>query len=92
MQLPFDIELNNITYAVFPEEDNTYTIFKDGREYAKIQKDTEGVWLKLDPNTEMPQFGNDDEVNAIGNLINNHSEEDEDEDYDDEGNYAGDME
>lgn len=38
---PFDIEIGELTYAVFPEEDEIYTIFKDGIEYVKIQKDTE---------------------------------------------------
>lgn len=66
---PFDIEIGELTYAVFPEEDEMYTIFKDGIEYAKIQKDTEGIWLKLDPETEMPMFGNDEEINNIGKGI-----------------------
>ena len=39
MQEPFDIELKGIIYSVFPEEEDTYTIFKEGVEYVKIQKD-----------------------------------------------------
>ena len=38
MQEPFDIEIGPVTYSVFPEEDDMYTIFKDGIEYVKIQK------------------------------------------------------
>lgn len=81
MKEPFDVELNGVVYAVFPEEDDTYTLFKNGLEYAKIQKDGEGTnWLKLDPETETPLFEPDAEVNALGSLIENYSgEEDEDE-------------
>jgi hypothetical protein len=66
---PFDIEIGETVYAVFPEEDEIYTIFKEGVEYVKIQKDTEGIWLKLDADTDMPLFGADEEVNNIGKGI-----------------------
>jgi len=66
---PFDIEWNGIDYAVFPEEENVYTIFKDGQEYIKIIKDTENSWMRLDSETELPRFEADDEINALGKLI-----------------------
>ena len=69
MEEPFDIEIGAVTYSVFPEEDGMYTIFKEGIEYVKIQKDTETHWLKLDQETEMPLFDNDEEVNIIGRGI-----------------------
>ncbi|HEY0899240.1 MAG TPA: hypothetical protein VGD90_07890 [Sphingobacteriaceae bacterium] len=69
MQEPFDIDLNGMTYSVFPEEEGIYTIFKDGLEYVKIQKDDEEHWLKLDPETELPLFTEDEEVNQIGREI-----------------------
>lgn len=69
MQEPFDIELGNIVYSVFPEEEDTYTIFKEGVEYLKIQKDTEELWLKLDDETDLPLFGENPEVNEIGRAI-----------------------
>jgi hypothetical protein len=69
MTEPFDLEINGITYSVFPEGEDIYAIFKEGIEYIKIQKDTEAHWLKLDPATEMPLFDNDEEVNAIGREI-----------------------
>lgn len=69
MQEPFDIELNGLIYSVFPEEEEIYTIFKEGAEYVKIQKDEEEHWLKLDPETELPLFTEDDEVNQIGREI-----------------------
>jgi len=69
MKEPFDIEMGVVTYSIFPEEDGIYTIFKDGEEYVKIQKDTEQQWLKLDPETEMPLFGIDEEINTIGREI-----------------------
>lgn len=81
---PFDIEIGEMVYAIFPEENDVYTVFKDGAEYAKIQKDTEGIWLKLDPDTEMPMFGNDEEINNIGKGIvlyqENGGDEEDDED------------
>lgn len=66
MQEPFDIELNNIVYSVFPDEKDTYTIFKEGKEYVQIIKDTETTWLKLSPETGLPMFGMDEEVNLLG--------------------------
>lgn len=69
MNEPFDIEIFDITYSVFPDGEETYTIFKDGVEYLQIQKDTESQWLKLDPETGIPLFGLDEEVNAIGRGI-----------------------
>jgi len=66
---PFDIEMGEITYSFFPEGDDIYAIFKEGEEYIKIQKDTERHWLKLDPETEVPLFDNDDEVNLLGREI-----------------------
>lgn len=72
MKEPFDIEIFNRSYAVFPEEDDTYTIFKEGIEYLHIQKDTETTWLKLDPETGTHLFGLDEEVNLIGKAINDY--------------------
>ncbi|WP_373560883.1 hypothetical protein [Sphingobacterium sp. 1.A.4] len=66
MQEPFDIEINGVEYSVFPDEKDTYTIFKDGKEYVQIIKDTETSWLKLNPETGLPMFGMDEEVNLIG--------------------------
>jgi len=79
---PFDISVGKIDYAVFPEGDDTYTIFKDGKEYVQIQKDTASIWLKLDYKTEMPIFEENEEVNAIGQQIEAYKEipqEEEDE-------------
>lgn len=69
MEEPFDIEMGNIVYSVFPEEDDTFTIFKNGKEHVRIQKDTEGHWLKLDYETDLPLFDEDEEINAIGRQI-----------------------
>ncbi len=69
---PFDIEVLDVEYAVFPEEEDTYTIFKDGKEYVQIIKDTESQWLKLSPESGLPLFGMDEEVNMIGLEINKH--------------------
>jgi hypothetical protein len=79
MKEPFDIEIGDIVYSVFPEEEETYTIFKTGAEHLKIQKDGEGSWLKLDPDTDITIFEEDDEVNRIGVAIQNHLTDEEDE-------------
>jgi len=82
MQEPFDIEIGTTLYAVFPEGNDNYTIFKNGKEYIQIIKDTSSIWLKLDYKTELPIFEEDEEVQAIGNAINNYvpePEEDEEE-------------
>lgn len=72
MQEPFDLELLGTIYSVFPEEEDIYTIFKEGTEYIKIQKDTDEHWLKLDEDTELPLFTEDAEVNEIGRAIAQH--------------------
>lgn len=73
MKEPFDLELDGLVYSVFPEEEDTYTIFKDGVEYVKIQKDEES-WIKLDEETDLPIFTEDAEVNKIGRAISAYSE------------------
>ncbi|EEI91659.1 hypothetical protein HMPREF0765_2702 [Sphingobacterium spiritivorum ATCC 33300] len=66
---PFDIEIEDIVYSVFPEEEDTYVIFKEGKEYVQIIKDTDTTWLKLNPETGLPMFGMDEEINLIGQKI-----------------------
>lgn len=66
IQEPFDIEIENIVYSVFPDGEDTYTIFKEGKEYIQIIKDTDTNWLKADPETGIPLFGMDEEINLIG--------------------------
>jgi len=80
MQEPFDIKIGNTDYAVFPEGNDTYVVYKDGKEYLEVQKDTDSQWLKLDPETALPLFGEDEEVNAIGRAILAYVPEEDDED------------
>ena len=84
MQEPFDIQIGEIDYAVFPEGNDTYVIFKNGKEYVHIQKDTESQWLKLDAETALPLFETDEEINAIGREIVAYVPEEE-EHAEDEG-------
>lgn len=84
MKDPFDIELGGVVYSVFPEEEETYTIFKEGTEYIKIQKDTEEHWLKLDDETDLPLFHENEEVNKIGRAISEYKEEEEEVEDSDE--------
>ncbi len=85
MQEPFDITIGTIDYAIFPEGNDTYVVFKDGKEYLQIQKDTESTWLKLDPETALPLFEENAEINAIGQAIVAFvPEPEEDEDLEEE--------
>jgi len=79
MQEPFDITIGAIDYAIFPEGNDTYVVFKDGKEYVQIQKDTDSQWLKLDPETALPLFEEDEEINAIGREIAAYVPEEEEE-------------
>ncbi|ETZ19280.1 hypothetical protein [Pedobacter sp. V48] len=79
MQQPFDISIEDVDYAVFPEGNDTYVIFKNGKEYVHIQKDTDLQWLKLDPETAIPVFEIDEEINNIGREIMAYVPEEEDE-------------
>ncbi len=85
MQQPFDVQIGDIDYAVFPEGNDTYVVFKDGKEYVSIQKDTDLQWIKLDAETGTPIFETDEEVNSIGREILAHiPEEEEDEEPEEE--------
>lgn len=84
MQQPFDLNIGQIHYAVFPEGEDIFTIFKDGKEYMQIQKDAETAWLKLDSETAIPLFEPDEEVNLIGKGILDHVEEEEEEEESDD--------
>jgi hypothetical protein len=66
LQEPFDIEINDTTYSIFPDGEDTYTVFKEGQEYVQIIHDTDTNWLKADPESGLPLFGMDEEVNLIG--------------------------
>ncbi len=79
MKEPFDIEIGNDVYAVFPEENDIYTIFKDGIEYLKIQKDTENEWIRLDLDTDSPIFDGNEEASLLGKLISEYVPEEGDE-------------
>jgi len=86
MQQPFDIEIGETNYAIFPEGNDTYVVYKEGKEYAHIQKDDASQWIKFDKETAIPIFEYDEEVNQIGQLIEAYKEKPEDdEDEDDEG-------
>lgn len=79
MQQPFDIEVGDVNYAIFPEGNHTYVVYKDGKEYAQIQKDDAEQWLKFDKETALPQFEYDEEINQLGRLISAYKEEPEED-------------
>ena len=80
MQQPFDIEIGEINYAIFPEGNDTYVVYKDGKEYAQIQKDEAAQWIKFDKETAIPVFEFDEEINQLGQLISAYQEAPEEED------------
>jgi len=84
MQQPFDLEIGNINYAIFPEGNDVYVVFKEGKEYAQIQKDDAEQWIKFDKETALPLFEYDEEVNQIGKLISAYLLNPEQEEEDDE--------
>ena len=77
MQQPFDLEIGTLHYAIFPEGNDTYVVFKEGKEYLQIQKDAASQWIKFDKETALPQFELDNEVNQLGQLIESYKEEPE---------------
>jgi hypothetical protein len=83
MKEPFDITIGTTDYAIFPEGNDTYVVFKDGKEYVEIQKDTDSQWLKLDPETALPLFEENEEINAIGREIMAYVPEEEDDELED---------
>lgn len=72
MNQPFDIELNALNYAIFPEGNDVYVVFKEGKEYIQIQKDAAQQWIKFDKETALPIFELDVEVNTLGQLIDDY--------------------
>ncbi|MFZ4263034.1 hypothetical protein ACFRAE_13390 [Sphingobacterium sp. HJSM2_6] len=72
VQEPFDIEIADVVYSIFPDETDTYTVFKDGKEYVQLIKDTDTLWLKLNPESGLPMFGMDEEINLIGAEISKY--------------------
>jgi len=78
MKEPFDIELNGFTYAVFPEENDIYTIYLEGQEYLKIQKDTEELWIVIDSDTDAPIFTENEEAQLLGKAIASYTPSDDD--------------
>ncbi len=86
MQQPFDIEIGETNYAIFPEGNDTYVVYKEGKEYAHIQKDDASQWIKFDKETAIPIFEYEEEINQVGQLIEAYKEEPEEEEgEDDEG-------
>jgi hypothetical protein len=81
---PFDLEIGDQHYAVFPEGNDTYIIFKNGAQYLHIQKDGGEQWIKFDNETGTPVFEYEEEVNTIGLHIEQYKEEPEEEDEFDE--------
>lgn len=69
IQEPFYFKMDGFIYEVVPEEDEVYTIFKDGAEYIQVHRHKSSKWLRLDYKTDLPIIEENAEVDAIGRLI-----------------------
>ncbi len=72
MQEPFDLFIEPHDYAVFPEGNQTYAVYKEGKPYLLIQKDEASQWIKFDSETAIPLFEEDAEVQQLGKLIDSY--------------------
>lgn len=65
----FYFKANGSIYEVIPEEDDVYTIFKDGIEHLQLIQHSSGKWLRLDYKTDEPIIEENHEVDLIGQII-----------------------
>lgn len=69
---PFHFKLRNLIYEVVPEEDNTFTIFRNGDEYLQMLKNRNNKWMRIDYKTDLPILEENDEVEDIGKVIDKY--------------------
>jgi hypothetical protein len=66
---PFYFKIGKAIYEVIPEEDNVYTVFKDGEEYIQVMQHKSQKWLRIDYKTDLPIIEENEEVDSIGRVI-----------------------
>ncbi len=66
---PFYFKLGTAIYEVIVEEDEVYTIFKNGMEYIQIMRNRNLKWLRIDYKTDLPIIEENEEVDSIGRVI-----------------------
>lgn len=65
----FYLKVNGMVYEVIPEEDRTFTIFKNGTEYMQILRNQNKKWMRIDYKTDQPIVEINQEVEDIGMAI-----------------------
>lgn len=72
MEESFHFKLRGLVYEVVAEEDNTFTIFKMGKEYLLLTKVNNKKWCRIDYKTDQPVIEQNDEVEDIGGVIDRY--------------------
>jgi hypothetical protein len=65
----FYFKIGPTLYEVIPEEDEIYTIFKNGIEHVQIMRNKNMKWLRLDYKTDQPIIEENEEIDSIGRVI-----------------------
>lgn len=75
MDESFFIKVNGIIYEVIPEEEGTFTIFKDDAEYMQMLRNKNKKWMRIDYKTDEPILEENKEVEDVGRLIDRYLNE-----------------
>ena len=75
MDESFFIKVNGIIYEIIPEEEGTFTIFKDDAEYMKMLRNKNKKWMRIDYKTDEPILEENKEVEDVGRLIDRYLNE-----------------
>lgn len=65
----FYVKINGLIYEIIPEEDQIFTIFKQGEEYMQIFRNSNKKWMRIDYKTDLPIVEINDEVEDLGKVI-----------------------
>jgi hypothetical protein len=69
MEESFYAKINGIIYEIIPEEDQVFTVFKQGDEHLQMLKNKNNKWMRIDYKTDLPIVEINDEVEDLGRLI-----------------------
>ena len=75
MDESFFIKVNGIIYEIIPEEEGTFTIFKDDAEYMQMLRNKNKKWMRIDYKTDEPILEENKEVEDVGRLIDRYLSE-----------------
>jgi len=75
MDESFFIKVNGIIYEIIPEDEGTFTIFKDDAEYMQMLRNKNKKWMRIDYKTDEPILEENKEVEDVGRLIDRYLNE-----------------